>query len=90
MNQSLDGEFLLPLTLDGYRDSLNAGYERMSVQALTAGYGWTQRKVDDVLFPTRGYLVNWQISGAKRAFLSDRDFIRGYGKLTCLPLIHFL
>lgn len=125
-NQSLDGEFQLPLALDGYRDSLNAGYERMSVQgettrkyvtgakrsrvlgnietalslqyqtesqsvsgasennvqALTAGYGWTQRKVDDVLFPTRGYLVNWQISGAKRPFLSDRDFIRGYGKLT--------
>lgn len=125
-NQSLDGEFQLPLAADGYRDSLNAGYERMSiqgettnkyvtgakrsrvlgnietalslqyqtesqsvsgasvnnVQALTLGYGWTQRKVDDVLFPTRGYLVNWQISGAKRSSLSDRDFIRGYGKLT--------
>ncbi len=125
-NQSLDGEFQLPLAADGYQDSLNAGYERMSVQgettkkyltgakrsrvlgnietalslqyqterqsvfgagvnnvqALTLGYGWTQRKVDDVLFPTRGYLVNWQISGAKRSFLSDRDFIRGYGKLT--------
>lgn len=125
-NQSLDGEFQLPLAADGYRDSLNAGYERTNVQgettkkyvtgakrsrvldnietalslqyqtenqsvsgaannnvqALTLGYGWTQRKVDDVLFPTRGYLVNWQISGAKRSFLSDRDFIRGYGKLT--------
>lgn len=125
-NQSLDGEFQLPLAQDGYRDSLNAGYERMSiqgettqkystgakrsrvrgnietalslqyqtenqsvsgatannVQALTLGYGWTQRKVDDVLFPTRGYLANWQISGAKRGFISDRDFIRGYGKLT--------
>lgn len=125
-NQSLDGEFQLPLAQDGYRDSLNAGYERMSIQgettrkyttgakrsrvlgnietalslqyqtesqsvsgaaennvrALTLGYGWTHRKVDDVLFPTRGYLVNWQISGAKRSFLSDRDFIRGYGKLT--------
>jgi translocation and assembly module TamA len=125
-NQSLNGEFQLPLRADGYRDSLNAGYERASIQgettqkyvtgakrsrilnnietastlqyqvesqsvsgiggnnvkALIAGYGWTQRKVDDLLFPTRGYLANWKVSGAARSFFSDRDFIRGYGKLT--------
>lgn len=53
-----------------------------NVKALIAGYGWTQRRVDDPLFPTRGYVANWQVAGAKRALLSDRDFVRGYGKLS--------
>ncbi len=125
-SQSIDGELQFPMAQDGYRDSLNSGYERMNVQgeittkyvagakrsrltgnidsaitlqyqtewqnvagfdinkvqALIPGYSWTQRNVDDAFFPTRGYVVNWQISGAKRGLLSDRDFIRGYGKLT--------
>lgn len=123
-SQSVNGEIQFPLKRAGYRDSVNAGYTRTSVQgettqsyvtggkrvrsagdietavtlqyqmerqsvagigdnnvqALTPGYSWTQRKVDDVLFPTRGYFVNWQITGAHRAVLSDRNFIRGYGK----------
>jgi translocation and assembly module TamA len=53
-----------------------------NVKALIAGYSWTQRRVDDPLFPTRGYVANWQVAGAKRALLSDRDFLRGYGKLS--------
>ncbi len=49
-------------------------------QALVAGYTWTWRRVDDLIYPTRGYLLSLQAAGAARALLSDQDFLRGYGR----------
>jgi len=50
-------------------------------QALTLNYAWTRRDVDNLLYPTRGHLVNGQIGGAARALLSDQNFVRGYARL---------
>lgn len=47
---------------------------------LSPFYSWTLRNVDHLLYPTRGYLLNLQASAAARALLSDRDFLRGYGR----------
>jgi len=50
-------------------------------QALTLNYAWTRRDVDNLLYPTRGHMVNGQIGGAARALLSDQDFVRGYARV---------
>jgi translocation and assembly module TamA len=50
-------------------------------RALSLNYSWTQRRVDDLVFPSAGYQLNWQVGGASRALLSDRNFVRGYTKL---------
>lgn len=55
-----------------------AGAPGDTVQALTASAAWTLRDVDDLLFPTRGHLLNVQLSGAPQSELSDQSFLRGY------------
>ncbi|MDP2431310.1 MAG: autotransporter assembly complex family protein [Pseudomonadota bacterium] len=50
--------------------------------ALVPSWSWTRRDVDNLLFPTRGYLLNIQADAAAQALLSDRSFLRGYGKAT--------
>ena len=49
-------------------------------KALSLSLAWTRRDVDDMLFPTRGYLVNVQADGALKSVLSTQDFMRGYGR----------
>lgn len=56
------------------------GAQSDSTQALTANYGWTWRRVDDLLYPSKGYLLNFQVGGGTRMLLSDQDFLRGYAK----------
>jgi translocation and assembly module TamA len=51
-----------------------------SLQALTLNYSWTLRRVDDLLRPRRGYLLNLQFGGAAEPLLSSRSFARGYGR----------
>ena len=46
---------------------------------LSPSYSWTLRHIDQLLYPTRGYLINLQADAATRAILSDQDFLRGYG-----------
>ena len=45
--------------------------------SLVPSWSWTLRDVDNLLFPTTGYLVNVQLAGGARALLSDRSFLRG-------------
>lgn len=71
--------------------SLQAQAERQSVvfgpgderlyqnAALVLGYTWTRRKLDSPLFPTRGYIVSGQLSGASDALGSQTSFVRAYG-----------
>ncbi|TCV89058.1 autotransporter assembly complex protein TamA [Sulfurirhabdus autotrophica] len=47
---------------------------------LSPSYSWTIRNIDNVLYPTRGYLVNLQADAASRAMLSSQNFLRGYGR----------
>jgi translocation and assembly module TamA len=51
-----------------------------SLSALVPSWSWIRRDVDNLLFPTRGYLINFQADGAAKALLSDQDFVRGYAR----------
>ncbi len=51
-----------------------------NLQALSLNYSWTRRRVDDLLRPKRGHLLNLQLGGAAEALLSTRSFVRGYGR----------
>lgn len=56
------------------------GSLRSSRSALTANWSWTYRAVDNMLDPRHGQVVNFQLGGASRAILSDRNFVRLYGR----------
>ena len=56
------------------------GSLRSSRSALTANWSWTYRAVDNIVDPRHGQVVNFQLGGASRAFLSDRNFVRLYGR----------
>jgi translocation and assembly module TamA len=51
-------------------------------QALVPYYNWIKRDVDSLLDPQRGYVLNLQLGAAAEGVLSDRGFVRGYGKWT--------
>jgi len=48
--------------------------------ALSPTVSWTLRKVDHLLYPSDGYIVNLQADIATRAILSEQDFLRGYSR----------
>ncbi|MGH8718821.1 MAG: autotransporter assembly complex protein TamA [Burkholderiales bacterium] len=56
------------------------GSEQDTNRALAPSYSWTARKVNDLIYPERGYLLNAQVSGASELLLSDQTFARTYGK----------
>ncbi|MDO9012387.1 MAG: autotransporter assembly complex family protein [Gallionella sp.] len=47
---------------------------------LSPFYSWTLRNVDDLLYPSSGYLLNFKTDVAARSLLSDQDFLRGHGR----------
>ncbi|MBE0614489.1 MAG: outer membrane protein assembly factor [Burkholderiales bacterium] len=53
-----------------------------SSQALVPGYAWTRRQVDNLLYPSEGYLLSAQVGVATKALLSDQDFVRNHLKGT--------
>ncbi len=56
------------------------------LEALTLNYSWTLRRVDDLLRPRRGHMINLQLGGASESLLSTRSFLRGYTRgLYILP-----
>ena len=59
-----------------------AGVPTDDNQALVPYYVWTLRKVDSLLAPQRGYVLNLQLGAAAQHVLSDRSFARGYAKWT--------
>jgi translocation and assembly module TamA len=124
-SQSLGAELQLPLTAEGYRDSVTSLMERADIQgeithklvlggkrsviqgknessygvryfleqqevaglrnepatALVPNYSWTRRDVDNLIYPTQGYLLTLQADVAAKSIFSDRDFVRGYGRV---------
>jgi translocation and assembly module TamA len=48
-------------------------------QAAVLGYSWTRRRFDSPIFPTGGYQMAAQVSGASQDVLSKRSFLRFYG-----------
>ena len=53
-----------------------------TAQALVANGLWTWRRVDSVIDPRRGFVVQAQIGGGAKAALSDQDFLRLQGRVT--------
>ncbi|MEO8102912.1 MAG: BamA/TamA family outer membrane protein, partial [Betaproteobacteria bacterium] len=51
-------------------------------QSLSANLGQTWRRTDNLLSPTRGYLLNLQAGGAPFTFLTSARFGRLFGKAT--------
>ncbi|MDQ8023429.1 MAG: BamA/TamA family outer membrane protein [Moraxellaceae bacterium] len=57
------------------------GSEEAVKSALALNWGWTHRKVDNVLDPRKGYVMQVQIGGGAQVLLSDGNFLRSYGRL---------
>lgn len=58
-----------------------------TLHALSLNYSWTVRRVDDLLRPREGYLLNLQIGGAAEPLLTTRSFSRTYARgLYIVPL----
>ncbi|MGQ5523040.1 autotransporter assembly complex protein TamA [Chitinimonas sp. PSY-7] len=50
-------------------------------RAFIPSQGWTRRHLDNPNDPRNGTIMSWHLSGATRAFLSDADFVRAYGRI---------
>lgn len=73
LERSLSLELLTETkTLDGIPSSTS--------KSLPLTYGVTWRKLDNLLFPTRGYALNAQLGGALLPILTDEAFVRGYAR----------
>ncbi|SFM38186.1 autotransporter assembly complex protein TamA [Rugamonas rubra] len=49
-------------------------------KSLPLTYSITLRRLDNLLFPTKGYAINAQLGGALLPLLTDEAFVRGYGR----------
>jgi translocation and assembly module TamA len=47
-------------------------------KSLPLTYAVTWRKLDNLLFPSKGYAINAQLGGALSPLLTDETFVRGY------------
>ena len=54
------------------------GVETLRSKSLPLTYSVTRRALDNLLSPTRGYALNWQLGVAPLPLLTDEKFIRGY------------
>jgi len=70
----------LAFSLQLYNESNEVGQQKDHVQSLPLNASATRRKVDDLLFPQRGYTINGQVGGAVEDTFSDRRFLRLYSK----------
>jgi translocation and assembly module TamA len=55
-----------------------AGTPSTTSKSLPLTYAVTWRKLDNLLFPTKGYAINAQVGGAVAPLLTDESFVRGY------------
>jgi translocation and assembly module TamA len=49
-------------------------------KSLPVTYSVTRRELDNLITPTRGYVLNGQIGGAPLPVLTDEQFVRAYGR----------
>lgn len=54
-----------------------AGADSSRSKSLPLTYGVTWRRLDSLLFPSRGYVLGAQLGGALTPLLTDRQFVRG-------------
>ena len=58
-----------------------AGAPSRSTNTLSANWTWKKRAVDNVLDPTSGYVLEFQVGGGSKTLLSDQDFLRFYSRV---------
>jgi translocation and assembly module TamA len=54
------------------------GIDNAYSKSIPLTYSVTRRKLDNLLQPTRGYALNWQLGIAPLPLFTDEKFIRGY------------
>jgi translocation and assembly module TamA len=60
-------------------------------QALVASYSVTQRRLDNLILPSRGYVATLELAGGPRGLLNEANIARVYGRLNWLsPSSHQL
>ncbi|MGZ5831144.1 MAG: autotransporter assembly complex protein TamA [Telluria sp.] len=65
------------------------GLPRTRSKSLPLTYSWTRRALDNLVLPTRGYVLNGQFGGAVLPVLTDEAFLRGYARgILYHPLSH--
>lgn len=57
-----------------------AGGEARSSNTLTANWTWIKRAVNDLLDPTDGHVLEFQVGGGPEIALAERDFLRLYSR----------
>lgn len=81
MRKTLRGDIETQLALRLQHESIEPdGAPPRSNDTLTANWTWIRRAVNDLLDPTRGYLIEFQLGGASKAVLSEQDFVRAYSR----------
>ena len=61
-------------------DSATEGRQSSQSKSVPLTFGWTKRHLDNLLFPSRGYVVNAQLGGAPLPILTDEKFLRASAK----------
>lgn len=62
------------------RRQVAGGIDTEYSKSIPVTYSVTRRKLDDLLQPTRGYALNWQLGIAPLPLFTDEKFIRGYSR----------
>lgn len=57
-----------------------AGAEETTNRALVPDSLWTWRQIDSLIDPRYGFVLQAKLGAGAKAFLSDRDFVRLYGR----------
>jgi translocation and assembly module TamA len=69
------------LTLEFLSETKTVGSaETGSSKSLPLTYGVTVRRLDNLVFPSKGYVLNAQLGGALLPLLTDEAFVRGYAR----------
>src|SRR5690606_26183397 len=72
------GEWLQNIFVNYQRENSEINDVREQSNLTVSGISWSTTRSDDPIFPTRGWRLLTQISGASNAFLSDTSFLQLY------------
>lgn len=81
------GEWLQNVFINYQRETFEINDVRERSNLAVSGVSWSTTRSDDPIFPSRGWRLLGQVSGASNAFLSDMSFLQLYtsGKIV-LPI----
>ncbi|MES3008664.1 MAG: autotransporter assembly complex family protein [Pseudomonadota bacterium] len=75
----LGNEWLQNIYTNFQRENSKINHVREQSNLTVSGINWARTQSDDPIFPTRGWRLFGQVSGASNAFLSDMSFLQLYG-----------